>query len=76
MIPAHDLPYYSKFLLCAAYLASYNPARLDPTFFLKASDPKKRRRGGVRKQAGTRKVEPPASQAYELALTRYRSRED
>ena len=55
---AHDLPHYSKLLLCAAYLASHNPARLDATFFLKASDPKKRRRrGGVRKQAGTRKVQ-------------------
>ncbi|KAG2469560.1 ORC5 protein, partial [Polypterus senegalus] len=30
-----DLPYYSKFLLIAAYLASFNPARTDKRFFLK-----------------------------------------
>ncbi|XP_041833301.1 origin recognition complex subunit 5 isoform X2 [Melanotaenia boesemani] len=30
-----ELPYYSKYLLIAAYLASYNPARTDKRFFLK-----------------------------------------
>ncbi|CAI9578027.1 unnamed protein product [Staurois parvus] len=30
-----ELPYYSKFLLIAGYLASYNPARTDKRFFLK-----------------------------------------
>uniref|UniRef100_UPI0030C8CB38 origin recognition complex subunit 5 isoform 2 n=1 Tax=Mus musculus TaxID=10090 RepID=UPI0030C8CB38 len=30
-----ELPYYSKFILIAAYLASYNPARTDKRFFLK-----------------------------------------
>ncbi|KAI1888401.1 hypothetical protein AGOR_G00184770 [Albula goreensis] len=38
VLSAHDhveLPYYSKFLLIAAYLASYNPARTDRRFFLK-----------------------------------------
>lgn len=30
-----ELPYYSKFLLIAAYLASFNPARTDRRFFLK-----------------------------------------
>jgi origin recognition complex subunit 5 len=43
---SHDLPLYSKYLLCAAYLASYNPARLDPTFFMKAHASKRKRRGG------------------------------
>ncbi|KAF8430040.1 origin recognition complex subunit 5 C-terminus-domain-containing protein [Tirmania nivea] len=42
----HDLPYYSKLLLLASYLASYNPSRLDVQFFTKASDKRKRRRGG------------------------------
>ena len=32
-----ELPYYSKFLLIAAYLASFNPARTDKRFFLKVS---------------------------------------
>ncbi|XP_018020396.1 origin recognition complex subunit 5 [Hyalella azteca] len=30
-----ELPYYSKFLLLASYLASYNPARSDRRYFLK-----------------------------------------
>ncbi|KAH8147237.1 uncharacterized protein LAJ45_08715 [Morchella importuna] len=42
----HDLPYYSKYLLCAAYLASYNPSRQDVAFFTKTGDFKKKRRGG------------------------------
>ncbi|KAF8245798.1 hypothetical protein K440DRAFT_633095 [Wilcoxina mikolae CBS 423.85] len=58
VMKSHDLPYYSKFLLCAAYLASYNPARMDATFFIKGSDPKKRRRGGgLKRQAGARKIQ-------------------
>jgi origin recognition complex subunit 5 len=42
----HDLAYYSKYLLCAAYLASYNPARLDPIYFMKGSEKKRKRKGG------------------------------
>ncbi|KAL3853199.1 hypothetical protein ACJMK2_016760 [Sinanodonta woodiana] len=30
-----DLPYYTKYLLIAAYLASYNPAKTDKRFFAK-----------------------------------------
>jgi len=30
-----ELPYYSKFLLISAYLASYNPQRTDKRFFVK-----------------------------------------
>ena len=41
----HELPYYSKFLLISAYLASHNPARLDAVFFMHASSGKKKRRG-------------------------------
>lgn len=41
-----DLPYYSKYLLCAAYLASYNSARQDSLFFMRSTDRKRRRRGG------------------------------
>ena len=32
-----ELPYYSKYLLVAAYLASYNPAISDKRFFCKVS---------------------------------------
>ena len=30
-----ELPYYAKYLLIAAYLASYNPAHTDKRFFTK-----------------------------------------
>lgn len=40
----HDLPYYAKFILCAAYLASFNPTKQDPIFFMKTSDKKKKKR--------------------------------
>ncbi|GAB6029105.1 Origin recognition complex subunit 5 [Chamberlinius hualienensis] len=33
-----ELPFYSKYLLIAAYLASYNPAKLDKQYFLKKHD--------------------------------------
>lgn len=39
-----ELPYLSKFLLCAAYLASYNPPRTDPTFFMHYTERKRRKR--------------------------------
>ena len=32
-----ELPFYSKYLLIAAYLASYNPAKTDRKFFAKHS---------------------------------------
>jgi len=32
-----ELPYYTKYLLIAAYLASYNPAKTDRRFFAKVS---------------------------------------
>ncbi|XP_038068907.1 origin recognition complex subunit 5-like isoform X2 [Patiria miniata] len=45
-----ELPFYSKYLLIAAYLASYNPARYDRRFFSKNS-------GKVKKSAVNRKKE-------------------
>ncbi|PVH94575.1 hypothetical protein DM02DRAFT_572635 [Periconia macrospinosa] len=41
---AHDLPYYTKHLLIAAYLASYNPSRTDVTYFMKHTDKRKNKR--------------------------------
>jgi origin recognition complex subunit 5 len=46
LLAAHELPYYSKFVLCAAYLASYNPPRQDQIFFMKAAEKKRRKKGG------------------------------
>ena len=53
---SHDLPYYSKFLLIASYLASYNPARQDLQFFMKPADRKRRRRGGPGNNSQVRKI--------------------
>ncbi|KAJ2479286.1 hypothetical protein IWW56_003193 [Coemansia sp. RSA 2131] len=38
-----ELPYYTKFLLMAAFLASYNPSRLDAQYFSRSKAPAKRR---------------------------------
>ncbi|KAI8146558.1 origin recognition complex subunit 5 C-terminus-domain-containing protein [Fennellomyces sp. T-0311] len=46
-----DLPYYTKFLLLASYLASYNPARFDVRYFSKAGEARAKKKGG-----GTRKA--------------------
>ncbi|KAJ2373618.1 hypothetical protein IW150_003535 [Coemansia sp. RSA 2607] len=34
-----ELPYYTKFLLVAGFLASYNPSRLDMQYFARGRDP-------------------------------------
>ena len=46
-----DLPYYTKFLLLASYLASYNPARFDVRYFSKVGEARGKKKGG-----GTRKA--------------------
>lgn len=40
----HTLPFYTTHLLIAAYLASYNPARTDVTYFMKHTDKRKGKR--------------------------------
>jgi origin recognition complex subunit 5 len=42
-----QLPYYSRLLLVAAYLASFNPPRTDQIFFMKAAAAKRRKKGGA-----------------------------
>lgn len=42
----HELSYYSKWLMCAAYLASFNPPAQDQIYFMKTSERKRRRKGG------------------------------
>jgi origin recognition complex subunit 5 len=51
----HDLPYYTTHLLIAAYLASYNPARTDVTYFMKHTDKRKNRRRAPSATAGVTK---------------------
>jgi len=41
-----QLPYYSRLLLVAAYLASFNPPRTDQLFFMKVAAAKRRKKGG------------------------------
>lgn len=50
----HELPYYSKWLLVAAYLASFNPARLDALYFMKTTEKKRRKKGGGTARSGGR----------------------
>ena len=49
LIGDFDLPYYTKFLLIASYLASYNPPRFDVRYFAKVADEKKKRKRGIHK---------------------------
>lgn len=46
-----DLPYYTRFLLIASYLASYNPPRFDVRYFAKSTNEnvRKKKGGGTRK---------------------------
>ncbi|KAI9311121.1 origin recognition complex subunit 5 C-terminus-domain-containing protein [Dichotomocladium elegans] len=44
------LPYYTKFLLLASFLASYNPPRYDVRYFAKTAEARRKKKGG-----GTRK---------------------
>ncbi|KAG9195029.1 hypothetical protein G6011_00149 [Alternaria panax] len=41
---AHSLPYFTTYMLIAAYLASYNPSRTDVTYFMKHTDKRKNKR--------------------------------
>lgn len=54
-----ELPFYTKFLLIAAFLASYNPPRLDVRYFSRIGDDTKKRKSGkgrVKKAEGGGKV--------------------
>lgn len=41
-----QLPFYSRLILVAAYLASFNPPKTDQLLFMKASASKRRKKGG------------------------------
>ena len=43
---SRELPYHAKYLLLAAYLASYNPAKTDSLHFMKSTERKRRKKGG------------------------------
>ncbi|XP_046454958.1 origin recognition complex subunit 5-like [Daphnia pulex] len=43
-----ELPFFSKFLIIAAYLASYNPPRYDRRLFVKAKEGRKKKDKGLK----------------------------
>lgn len=47
---ANELPLQSKFIICAAYLASYNPPRYDIRFFSRAKEARAKRRDTGRRK--------------------------
>lgn len=63
---ANELPLQSKYIICAAYLASYNPERFDIRFFSRAKDVRAKRRDTGRRKA--LKVNPRllAAPAFDL----------
>jgi len=59
--PEQNLPYYTRWLIISAYLASYNPQKLDALYFMKATERKRRKKGGGLarargRQSQTRKI--------------------
>lgn len=53
----HELPYYAKYLLCAAYLASFNPPKQDSIFFMKSHEKKRRKKNsGPKLQHKSRRI--------------------
>jgi origin recognition complex subunit 5 len=60
----HELPYYSKFLLISAFLASYNPTKDDARIFARDSGMKRKaRRAGHKSNKGIAKVTSNAPSA-------------
>jgi origin recognition complex subunit 5 len=56
MIGRFELPFYAKFLLISAYLASYNPVQYDIRLFSRDAPAKKRRRTAFKSNKGIAKV--------------------
>ncbi|CAG8511941.1 10581_t:CDS:2 [Ambispora gerdemannii] len=64
-----DLPYYTKLLLIASFLASYNPSRLDKRYFSKGSEETLRpyRRKTNQSQQGSPKKSPAKNSQYDAS---------
>lgn len=61
-----ELPFFSKFLVLAAYLASYNPAKTDKRFFVKQSGRVKKSKRTIRKAAHQRSSQLLGPKAFDL----------
>lgn len=68
-----ELPTTAKFVLMAAYLASYNPAKLDAVLFTRHSAARRSRKGRAR--AGARTPAPAPSQLVRAASAADASRD-
>jgi len=66
---SHDLPYYSKYLLCAAYLASHNPPRTDPIHFSRFASTKRKRTRNPSSTLGTTRNRSTLSSTANTTLT-------
>ena len=47
-----ELPYYAKWILIAAYLASFNPVKMDALYFMKSTEKKRKKKGGGTARSG------------------------
>lgn len=64
----YELPAHSKFILCAAYLASYNPPNYDIRFFSKMKEVRAKRRDTSRRKK--LKIDPRSLEAPSFDLER------
>ena len=55
-VKTHELPYYAKWLLIAAYLASFNPPKMDALYFMKSTERKRKKKGGGTARSGGGRV--------------------
>ncbi|CAK4031135.1 Origin recognition complex subunit 5 [Lecanosticta acicola] len=67
----HELPYYAKWLLVAAYLASFNPAKLDSLYFMKSTEKKRKKKGGGTARAGGRRSQTRKIPRHLLAASAF-----
>ncbi|KAK3700668.1 hypothetical protein LTR37_015857 [Vermiconidia calcicola] len=67
----HELPYYAKWLLIAAYLASYNPAKLDALYFMKSTERKRSKKGGGTARSGGRPSQKRKVPRHLLAASQF-----
>lgn len=66
----HELPRLTKFLLIAAFLASFNPTKDDMRFFSRDSGPKRtRKRAGHKSNKGIAKVISTAIVDVDISTT-------
>ena len=65
-----ELPFHSKFLLIAAYLASYNPAKSDKRFFVKHHGKQRKTKAGIaaKERAVSSQLTGPKASSYIIRL--------